>query len=177
MSLNKLKITLICGFIVILFTSTFAQTKADAKSTVEKFYKFYATRNGVVSTHELNLIKPWFTTDLTKLFQTEIKREAAFTKKNTTDKPHFGDGFPFNPYEECVVDDKVILNSVEIGEVKIDANNAMVEVKFIEPKECGGKPIETYKIELLKSKKRWLINDWIYADETKLTDDLNRKDY
>jgi hypothetical protein len=181
MNLNKLKITLICGFIAVLFTSTFAQTEADAKSTakstVEKFYKFYATRTGVVSTHELNLIKPRFTPELTKLFQNEIKREAEFTKKNTTDKPHFGDGFPFNPYEECVVDDKVILNKIEIGEVKIEANNAMVEVKFIEPKECGGNPIETYKIELLKSKKSWLINDWIYADETKLTDDLNRRDY
>ncbi len=163
--------------ILIFSVDGFVFAQTDAKSTVEKFYKFYRTRNGVVSTHELNYLKPWFTRDLTDLFQTEIKREAEYIKKNHDDKPHFGDGFPFNPFEECVVDDKVILNSVEIGEVKIDANNALVEVKFIEPKECGGRPIETYKIELLKSKKRWLINDWIYADETKLTDDLNRKDY
>ncbi len=165
--------------ITIFFVSTFAfsQTSADAKSTVEKFYKFYRTRNGVVSTHELNLIKPWFTTDLTKLFQNEIKREAEYLKKHSDDKPHFGDGFPFNPYEECVTENKIILNTIEIGEIKLDANKAMVEVKFSTPKECGEGEIDIYKIELLKNKNRWLINDWIYSDETKLTDDLKRKDY
>jgi hypothetical protein len=168
-------------FIVLLMLTassfTFAQTEADAKSTVEKFYKFYRTRNGLVSTHELNFLKPWFTTDLTKLFQNEIKREAEFTKKHSDDKPHFGDGFPFNPYEECVTDNKIILNNIETGEIKIDANKAIVEVKFTASKECGGETVDIYKIELLKNKNRWLINDWIYSDETKLTDDLKRKDY
>jgi hypothetical protein len=177
MNTDKHRFLLAFSLIFIFSGFTFAQSKADAKSTVEKFYKFYRTRNGVVSTHEINFIKPWFTTELTKLFQNEIKREAEFTKKNTTDKPHFGDGFPFNPYDECVINDKVILNNIETGETELDANKAIVEVMFTQPKECGGNTVDTYKIELLKDKNRWLINDWIYSDETKLTDDLKRKDY
>jgi hypothetical protein len=177
--MNKYIKNCLIAIAIVLVTSniSFAQTGADAKSTVEKFYKFYRTRNGVVSTHELNLIKPWFTVELTKLFQNEIKREAEFIKKHSDDKPHFGDGFPFNPYEECVADNKIILNTIETGEVKLDANKAIVEVKFSASKECGGEDIDIYKIELLKNKNRWLINDWIYSDETKLSDDLKRKDY
>jgi hypothetical protein len=174
---DKCRLLFIIFLMLFASTFTFAQTEADAKSTVEKFYKFYRTRNGVVSTHELNFIKPWFSYDLTKLFQNEIKREAEFTKKYHDQKPHFGDGFPFSPYEECVADNKIILNNIEIGEVEIDANKAIVEVTFVAAVECGGESIDTYKIELTKSKNRWLINDWIYSDETKLTDDLKRKDY
>lgn len=180
MSLNKLKITLIFSFILLVFVSnfTFAQTEAEAKSTVEKFYKYYQTRSGVISTHELNLLKPWLTPELIKLFQNEIKREAEFTKKFPDEKPHFGDGFPFNPYEECVSDDnKIFLNKFDVGDLKTDANKAMVKVSFIEPKECGGKLIDTYQIELIKKKNRWLINDWIYDNENKLSDELKRKDY
>jgi hypothetical protein len=167
------------SLITIFFVSTFAfgQTNTDVKSTVEKFYKFYRTRNGVVGTHELNYLKPWFTRDLTKLFQTEIKREAEYIKKNHDDKPHFGDGFPFNPYEECVVKNNVILNIIKVGEPKIDVTEAIVEVTFTQPKECGEAEIDIYQIELSKYGKRWLIKDWIYSDGKRLTDDLKRKDY
>jgi hypothetical protein len=165
--------------IMLLFASTFvfAQQNNDARSTVEKFYKFYRTRNSVVSTHELNLIKPWFTVGLTKLFQNEIKREADYLKKHTDDKPHFGDGFPFTPYDECVIDNKIILNKLEFSERKLDINKAIVEVTFMSPKDCGGEFIDAYNVELLKSKNRWLINDWIYSDQKTLTEDLKREDY
>jgi hypothetical protein len=177
MNANKRKFLISLFLILVSSSIDFAQTKDDAKSTIEKFYKFYNTRNGVVSTHEINLIKPWFTTDLTKLFQNEIKREAEFARKNWNEKPHFGDGFPFKPYDECVVENKVYLNNIEVGEIEIDVNKAIAEVTFTAPKECGGEIVDTYEIELLKSKNRWLINDWFYSDETKLTDDLKRKDY
>jgi hypothetical protein len=178
MNLEKRRFLFAIILTFFLSSFSFAQTKDDAKLTVEKFYKFYRTRNGLMSTHELNLIKPWFTIELTKLFQNEIKREVEFSKKNWNEKPHFGDGFPFNPYDECVNDGKVVLNNIEISEVTIDVTKAMVEVKFSQPKECDDSEyIDTYKIELLKSKNRWLINDWIYQDDTKLTDDLKRKDY
>ncbi len=171
------------SLILILWVnfSIFAQTGADAKSTVEKFYKFQRTRNGQISTHELNLLKGWFTAELTKLFRYEIKREDEFIRKNPSDKPYFGDGFPFAPYEECVIGEKIILNQLEIGKTKLELNKALVEVKFLIPKECenqeSDKLLDTYKIELLKTKSRWLINDWIYDDGKRLTEILKREKY
>lgn len=159
----------------------FAQTEVDAKSTIEKFYKFQRTRNGQLSTHELNLLKGWFTVELVRLFRYEIKREDEFIRKNHNEKPYFGDGFPFAPYEECVIGEKIILNQLEIGKVKLEANKAIVEVNFLIPKECenqvNDKLLDTYKIELLKSKSRWLINDWIYNDGKRLTEILKREKY
>jgi hypothetical protein len=159
----------------LLNISLFAQT--NAKSTVEKFYQFHNSRNGVLSLHELKSHKRFFTNDLYKLFLNELKREDEFIRKNNTDKPHFGDGLPFKPFEECVVDEKIYRNTYEVNEASVDGNIAIVEVKFYQPKQCDGELIDTYKIELKKSNNTWLINDWFFSDETKLTNDLKRKDY
>lgn len=181
MKINKYNI--IFSLILLIFASIpiFAQSESDAKSTVEKFYKFYRTRNGLVSTHELNLLRGWFTAELTGLFRNEIRREDEFTRKNPDEKPYFGDGFPFQPYEECVVEEKLILNRLETEKVEITGNKATVEVNFYIPKECedqvSEKLLDSYKIELVKSKTRWLINDWIYSKGERLTDILKRKEY
>jgi hypothetical protein len=176
--MNLLKKTLCFSMIVAITTiSGFAQSANDAKLTVEKFYKLYRTRNGIVSTHELNVLKPWFTIELTKLFQREILREEEFAKKHHDDKPHFGDGFPFAPYDECLRGGKVVLNQIAVTEGKVVGNTTNVTVDFLQPKECGGEFSDSYQIALIKGKNRWLISDWIYADDTKLTDDLKRKDY
>ncbi len=159
----------------LLNISLFAQT--NAKTTVEKFYQFHNSRNGVLSLHELKLHQRFFTNELYKLFLNELKREEEFIRKNHTDKPHFGDGLPFKPFEECVVNDKMFPNLYQITEDSLDINKAIIEVKFSQPKECKSEIIDTYKVELLKTKNIWLINDWIYSDETKLSDDLKRKDY
>ena len=172
---------LLCLAIILTFSlSNFAQSQIVSE-TVEKFYKFHRIRSGIVSTHELNLRKTWLTSELAKLFRNEIKREDEFTRKHPNDKPYFGDGFPFQPFEECVIDNKIILNRLEIGKVEINANKAMVEVKFFIPKECEDqvekKLLDTYQVELVKSKTRWLINDWIYADGKKLSNVLRRVKY
>lgn len=181
MIIYKRKIILSLILILSVSLSIFAQTEEEAKNTVEKFYKFYRTRNGQITTHELNMLKGWFTADLTNLFRNEIRREEEFTRKHPDEKPYFGDGFPFQPYEECVKGEEIILNRIEIGEVKITANKALVEVKFYIPKECESqvkeKLLEKYKIELVKNKTRWLINDWIYDDGKKLTNILKREKY
>lgn len=181
MKINKHRFIL--SFALLLFASNlvFSQAEAEIKSIVENFYKFQRTRNGQISTHELNLLKGWFTPELTQLFRYEIKREDGFVRKHPDDKPYFGDGFPFQPFEECVIEEKVILNRLEVGEVKITANKATVGVKFFIPKECESqvkdKLLDSYKIELLKSKTRWLINDWIYSDGKHLTAILKREKY
>lgn len=107
----------------------------------------------------------------------ELKREDEFVRKNTNDKPHYGDVFPLQPFSECVDDETVIITRFEAKEISSDAAKATVEVKFFAPEKCGGKLIDTYNIELVKTKNSWFINDWIYSDNTKLTEDLKRKNY
>ncbi len=183
MKLKTLRIITLLSLLILTANESvlFAQSDASAKTAVESFYKFYRTRNGIISTHELNFLKPWFTSELTKLFQNEIRRESLFAQKHPDEKPYFGDGFPFNPYEECIVNEKIILNKIEIGEAKIAANSAAVEVKFSIPKECEAQVseplIDTYVVKLTKVKTRWLINDWIFSDKSSLLDILRREKY
>jgi hypothetical protein len=175
MKLSKYSLLLGLAIILALQICVFAQTETE--TFVKKFYQFHNSRNGVLSLHELKLHQRFFTNELNKLFLNELKRQDEFTRKNHNDKPHFGDGLPFKPFEECVVKGKFYPNDYEVSEFSNDANVAIVEVKFYQPKECDSELIDTYKIELLKKGKIWLINDWIYSDDSKLTDDLNRKDY
>ncbi len=175
MKTNKHIFILSITAIILMNISIIAQT--NPKLTVEKFYQFHNSRNGVLSLHELKLHKRFFTNELYKLFLNELKREDEFIRKNHTDKPHFGDGLPFKPFEECVVDEKIHRNTYEVKEISVESNVAIAEVIFSQPKQCDGELIDTYKIELTKSKNNWLINDWIFSDETKLSDDLKRKDY
>ena len=121
--------------------------------------------------------KKWFTDDLNKLFQTELKREKEYLKVNPTDKPHFGDGFSFQSLDECESAGKSIKNTYQIGAATVKGEQATVEVKFYKPKECGGDLIDTYKVELVKTKEKWLIDDWLYSDAKTLTEDLKRTNY
>ena len=129
----------------------------------------------------MNFLKPWFSAELTKLFQNEIRREAQFVQKHPSEKPYFGDGFPFNPYEECLVKEKIVLNRIELGDAKISGNNADIEVKFFIPNECRDQVneplIDTYIVKLIKGKNKWLINDWIFSDKTSLLNILKREKY
>jgi hypothetical protein len=120
------------------------------------------------------LRKRWFSAELNGLFQKELKRESEYLKKNPTDKPYFGDGFPFTPYEECSKGGREIKNVLKIAAVTQRGNKTLVEVQFFTPKACGGDFIDTYKVELIKMKGVWLLNDWIAGDGGRLTDALKR---
>jgi hypothetical protein len=172
----KIKIIFLSFIVVLLSTNASAQ-KQDASSVVQSFYKFHLARSGAFDAGEVKARQRWFSGDLNKLFQTELRREKEYLKANPNDKPHFGDGFPFQPYEECSKDGKSYKNTYNVGTAKVEGNKATVEVKFYMPKQCGGDLIDTYKVELLKSKTNWLINDLLYADKTTLTEDLKRADY
>ncbi len=162
--------------LVLLSTSIFAQ-KQDASAMVQSFYKFHLSRSGIFNTGEVKARKKWFTYDLNKLFQTELQREKEHLKVNPTDKPHFGDGFPFQPFEECERAGKLIKNTYQVGAATVKGEQATVEVKFYKPKECGSDLIDTYKVELVKTKEKWLIDDWLYSDAKTLTEDLKRTNY
>lgn len=170
------KITFLSIIFILLATGAFAQQQ-DAATAVQSFYKFHLARSGVFKASEVKTYRKWFSGDLNKLFQTELQREKDYLKKNPTDKPHFGDGFPFEPLDECDSAGKPIKNTYTVGAAAIKNERATVEVKFYQPKECGGALIDPYKVELIKSKENWLIDDWLYADAKTLTEDLKRADY
>lgn len=172
----KTKIIFLSVILLSLSANVFAQ-KQTATSRVESFYKFHRARSGVFNAGEVNSYKKWFTAELNRLFANELKREKEYLKKNPTNKPYFGDGFPFLPFEECSRGGKLIKNILKTGTETIRKSIAIVEVKIYQPKQCGGALSETYKVELIQSKGVWLINDWIYGDGKRLTEDLKRAEY
>ena len=172
----KIKIILLSAILLLLSTAVFAQEQ-DASAAVQSFYKFHLSGAGAFNTNEVKARKKWFTDDLNKLFQTELQREKEYLKANPTDKPHFGDGFPFQPYEECENAGKLIKNTYQVGTATVKGERATLEVKFYQPKECGGDLIDTYKVVLVKNKGKWLINDWLFSDAKTLTEDLKRTSY
>lgn len=177
--MNKFKhgIYFILLFLFAFDTGVSGQQRS-AVETVKSFYKFHNSRSGIFSLHEVKLRKRWFTAALYNLFLNEIKREDEFIRKNPSEKPHFGDGFPLQPFAECVIGEKVLNNLYEAFEtVSNEPAKAFVEVKFYSPEICKKQLLDTYKIELIKMKNVWLINDWIYSDGSRLTEDLKRKDY
>jgi hypothetical protein len=172
----KTKIILLSIVLLTLSTAAHAQ-KQDAAAAVQSFYKFHLAGSGIFNANEVKARRKWFTDKLNKLFQTELQREKEYLKANPTDKPYFGDGFPFQSLDECDSAGKLIKNTYTVGTATVKGERATVEVKFYQPKECGGELIDTYKVELVKSKGKWLIDDWLYSDAKKLTEDLKRTSY
>ena len=162
--------------LVLCSANTFAQ-KQSAEAFVESFYKFQRSRSGTFNAAEVNAHQRWFSAELNKRLQNELKREKEYLKKNPTDKPFFGDGLTFEPLDECYKMGKFYNHLYKIGAPITTGNKTIVEIKFSNPKVCGGDFIDTYKVELLKSKGVWLINDFIYSDGKTLSGDLNRTEY
>ena len=172
----KNKIIFLPVVLLVFSASVFAQEQSSSEY-VESFYKFHRARERTFNAGEVNLHKKWFTAELNRLFQNELKREKEYLKKNPGNKPFFGDGFSLMPLEECTSGGKLSKNVLKVGSETIRKSVAIVEVKFSEPKPCGGALIETYKVELVKSDGVWLINDWIYGDGERLSGDLKRTKY
>lgn len=173
----KTKIFFLSIILLLLSSSIFAQ-KQNAAEFVESFYEFHRARSGSFSAEELEAHKKWLTSELYKLFQYELKREMEYLKDNPTNKPYFGDGFPFAPLEECYVKGNEIKNILKIGETTIKGDKTIVEVKFYYPKACDGSFIHAYQVEVTKNNGDWQINDFIYLDSNeRLTDDLKREKY
>lgn len=166
----KTKIFFLSIILLILSGNIFAQ-KQSASAFVESFYEFHRARLGGFNAEELNAHKKWFTVELYKLFQNELKREAEYLKENPTDKPYFGDGLPFVPLEECYVEGKEIKNILKIGKNSGKENKMLAEVKFFQPKVCEGYFIHAYKIELVKNESSWLINDLIYLNDETMSEE------
>src|SRR3954454_22284024 len=93
----KVRILIIAGVVLLLALSSVAQSPV---ATVNAFYKFDRSHPEVFNRRNIDSRKRWFSKDLYNLFLYELKRESAYLKKTPTDKPYFGDGLPFEPYDE-----------------------------------------------------------------------------
>ncbi|MBS1794748.1 MAG: hypothetical protein JSS81_12890 [Acidobacteria bacterium] len=162
---------------LVLAAGVYGQTKPDAAVFVRSFYKFHWARSNIFTAGNLRAYRKWFSPALNKLFDYELKREAAYLKLHPTDKPYFGDGFPFQPLDECYVNKRSYNNTYKTGAVTADGDRTLVEIVFASPKICGGAAIDTYKVALVNGKAGWLIDDWIYPDGRRLTEDLKRPEY
>jgi len=165
------------SLIAILLSMNVAAQKQDASAAVQSFYKFHLSRSDIFNANEVKARKKYFTDGLNKLFQNELQREKDYLIANPTNKPHFGDGFPLQPLDECYSGEKSISNTYQVGAAAVKGERATVEVRFNQPKECGGELIDIYKVELVKIKGKWLIDDWLYSDAKTLTEDLKRTSY
>ncbi|MEJ7846485.1 MAG: hypothetical protein WKF92_00120 [Pyrinomonadaceae bacterium] len=172
----KTKITLV-SLAFLLFSASLCAQNSTPSATVKAFYKFHLIGSGIFNTEEVKARSRWFTPELNTLLLRELKREAEYLKANPTHKPHFGDGFPGQPYEECSKDGKGIKNVYSVGNATVIGNKATVQVRFSNPKACGGDLIGPYKLSLIKTKTKWRIADGTYPHGETLTADLKRKEY
>ena len=165
--------------IVSLFSIVAAAQQNTAKAAVESFYKFDRSHSQTFNRQNINVRKAWFSTELYSLFQTELKREAAYLKANPTDKPYFGDGLPFHPLDEaCRANGKDLRRGVVVKQKFLKGSRAAATATFAYPKACteGGEPI-VYTIGLVKVKSGWVIDDVNYGEDTTLKQRLKRKEY
>lgn len=162
---------------IALLAGTGVAQKSGPAQTVSAYYKFNATRSETFNKKGLDARRSWFSAQLNRLFDTELRRERAYLKKSPTDKPHFGDGFPFIPSDECYRMGKFYPHRVVTGTARTRGNRSEVDVKFYLSKVCGGDFITTFKVGLIRSRGKWLIDDWTFDDGSKLSDDLKREEY
>lgn len=161
--------------LVFLYSTAAAQTP---KAAVEAFYKYDRSHSQVFSRSSIEARKRWFSPDLYRLFQYELKRERAYLRKNPTDKPYFGDGLPFQPYDEtCKVNGRDVRRSLRVASEWQKGTRAVVTASFVYPKGCSEGESVTYTIGMVRGRTGWLIDDVNYGEDTTLKQRLCRKEY
>lgn len=66
-------------------------------------------------------------------------------------------------------------NRDTVGKISIKKVEASVEVKFCSGQKCGKMLVAKYTLELVKIKRKWLINDLMFDDGERLSKALKRK--
>lgn len=166
-------------FLVILFISLVSIAAMGQKplAAVSAFYKFDRSHSQTFNRRNIDARKEWFSSQLYGRFLNELKREKEYLRTNPGDKPHFGDGLPFQPMNEpCEANGRKSGNSYTLGRVNERGKNAKIGVNFAYPKAC--KMDKTlFTVNLIKEKGRWVINDIQYPDDMTLVEDLKRPVY
>jgi hypothetical protein len=158
-------LSLVCLF--IFSAEVFAQKSSEktlATDAVKTFYHFHFSHNDDFSEKQVALRNKFFTPKLTQLFYTELKRQQNYLKKYPDNKPYF-EGLPFQPIEFCQKDYRVRM-------AQIKQRMAIVKVNFVYGKSsCAAKDgaLISYQILLSKIDGKWLIDDIVYENFSKLT--------
>lgn len=177
-NMTKAKFMAVIAIPLMLVTITAAQRASSPVAAAKTFYHFERARSDAFTRRGVAARKPYLSPELYSLFQKELRREDEYLKKNPTDKPYFGDGFPFQPYDEaCKVGRRSLHKTLKIDPAFEKGDRAAVTATFAFPAPCKDPDATTYTIGLVKVRGRWLIDDVNFGEDRSLKQDLNRKDY
>lgn len=169
----KKNITLSCLFLLIgqLGTQAFGQS-SDPTATVAGFYKYDWSHSQIFNRRNLDARRRWLSPMLYKLFREELVKEQKLLAEHPTDKPYFGDGFPFQPlHEACTANGKSYTFLYSVGSAKFKGRKSLVDVRFFYPKQCSEDPT-IFVLELVKVGNVWLIDDILYASGDRLSESM-----
>lgn len=174
---RRLQIFLSLVFAVAASLSAFGQ-RSGPKEAVAAFYRYDSAHSQIFNRSNIDARKRWFSGELYKLFLKELDREKEYLAKNPPNKPYFGDGLPFRPFDEvCELNGKSYRRAISFGTVTIKGDLGNVDVYFKYPKGCNIPDI-LYAVNMSKEHGRWVIDDIRYiADNTSLVEDLKRAEY
>ena len=145
------------------------------RATVGAFYRYDRSHSQTFNRRNIDARKRWFSTELYNLFLNELKREAAYLRKNPTDKPYFGDGLPFQPLQEKC--EKGLNRGLVVKQEFVRGGRAAATATFAYPTRCGDPMPVVYTIGLTKTKSGWVIDDINYGEDTTLKQRLRGKEY
>lgn len=173
---NFLFTAIAAGMILAGSLSALAQT-GGPEAMVRSFYAAERRAPQTFDRKNLALRKRWFSAELSRLFATELTRQTEYLKQNPTDKPHFGDGFPFLPVDSsCVSNGRTYRYSLVVGQATAKSGIASVDVTFAFPKVCRV-PDTVFTVLLERSGGKWLIDDVAFPGGEWLSADLKRPVY
>jgi hypothetical protein len=173
---RNMKPLLTFTFLLVAGASTAALAQSP-EAVAKAFYQFDRSHSQTFNRRYIDTRRQWFSKELNNLFLYELKREAAYLKKNPGDKPYF-DGSPFLPIDEvCKAGRQNLHRTFVIKPADMMADRAVVTATFPFPKSCKDTDAPTYTIGLTKQAGRWVIDDVNYGEDRTLKQDLNRKDY
>ena len=174
----RVKLWLWLALSVFLVAADAAGQTPGPKATIEAFYRYDQSHSQIFDRAAIEARKRWFSAELYRLFQNELRRQAEYLKTNPTDKPYFGDGLPFRPLDEtCATGSSGVRRKVSLKQDFQTGNRSVVLATFAYPKPCENPDPITYTIGLVRGKTGWQIDDMNYGEDTSLKQRLKRKEY
>lgn len=159
-------------FALISFTQTNTPVAA-----VTSFCKFDRSHSQTFNRRSVDRLKPWLSNSFYRLFLKHLSLQDAYLKQHRNDKPYFGDGLSFMPYDEaCESGGKSYRRNYSVTNDSARRGSATVNVGFFYPKRCH-LPSIVYKIKLVREGSFWRIDDIIFEDGKSFVADLKRFRY
>jgi len=172
------KASVLLGILTLFMAVAAAGQSSTPKAAAEAFYRYDQAHSQVFTRAAVEARKKWLSPDLYRLFHYELKRQAAYLKRNPNDKPYFGDGLPFQPLQEnCDSGGRGAGRKLSIKQDFQKGDRSVVLAVFAYPKPCKDPASVTFTIGLVRGKTGWQIDDINYGEDTTLKQRLNRKEY